>query len=70
MIYTARMRHDADGYVADCLELEATGLGATQADALESLQRELVARIGQVECVAPPPATAPVEIELVVIEDD
>lgn len=70
MRYTAKLSQDVSGYTADCLEIEATGLGKTRDSAIESLRAELADHLGHVEAMAPPSRAEPVTIEIVVVDEE
>jgi HD superfamily phosphodiesterase len=69
MLYTAKLRHEPSGFIADCIELDATGEGATRDDALDALRAELAERVGHVEGMVPPVDNPPLEIEIVVVDE-
>jgi hypothetical protein len=70
MLYTARLSYVPPDYVADCVEIDATGQGRTRGAAIDSLRAELADRVGHVEGMAPPARTTQVEIEILVIEEE
>jgi hypothetical protein len=56
------------GYVAECLDLEGSGEGKTQDQALASLRRSIEEREVP-EAVAPPEETRAPPIEIVVVDE-
>jgi hypothetical protein len=52
--YTYRVGRSEGRVYAECLEADATGVGATAAEAVESLRSELRERLLAPDAVAPP----------------
>jgi hypothetical protein len=69
MLYTARVSASAEGFVAECLEVEAAGRAPTRSGAIESLRQELFERMGHVEGMAPPKEAPSIVIDIVVVDD-
>jgi hypothetical protein len=52
--FTYRVSHDADEYTAECLELDAMGVGSTVDAAVRSLRGLISERLRRPDAVAPP----------------
>lgn len=65
MRFTYRLREDASGWLAECVESDAMGAGKTQTDAIESLRASLEERMFRPDAVAPPLEETRAPIELV-----
>ena len=69
MRFRATLQHVDRGWLATCLDMEASGEGATREAALDSL-RDAIAERETVEAVAPPEATRAPRVELLVVGDE
>jgi hypothetical protein len=63
--FTYRVSHQGEEYTAECMELEAMGVGASAEAAVESLRGLLSERVLRPDAVAPPSHPPPDAIELV-----
>ena len=64
MRYTYRLVQADGSFVAECVEIEAEGEGATAKAAIDSLRQAIKERMGSSEAVAPPSMPPSPEIEL------
>ncbi len=69
MRFAASITLEEGTYVAQCLEVDVAGEGATREEAVESLKRELEAYLHDSEAVAPPKEPAVSDVEIVVTEE-
>ncbi len=63
MNFSYRLDQVEDHFVAECVEVDAAGEGATAAEAVLEL-RELLAKKMEPQAVAPPSERGPIEIDL------
>jgi hypothetical protein len=70
MRFSYRLAKDTGGYVAECVESDAEGMGKTPEEAIESLRHAIAERMFRPDAVAPPPAERSAPIELVPDEQD
>ena len=69
MRFSYRLVRDARGYVAECVETEAAGEGASAKDAVASLKQSLEERMLRPDAVAPPSHPTGETIELVLADE-
>ena len=69
MKYTYRLSSAAEGFVARCLEIPVSALGATEDAAVAALRQAVFERFAHVEAVAPPTSTPRPSIELEEAQD-
>jgi hypothetical protein len=68
MRFTYRIVRERSGVVAECLEVDAMGEGATESAAVAALKSSLEERMFRPDAVAPPPEESSCSIDLVAVD--
>jgi hypothetical protein len=65
MKFSYRLIEDVNGWLAECVESDAAGEGASEREAVESLRKALEERMLRPDAIAPPssPDSARIELE-------
>lgn len=63
--YTYRLGPSDGGFLAECVEIDAEGEGATREAAIDALREAIRERMQSAEAVAPPPSQPKAAVELI-----